>query len=98
MNTRAVTRQPPPAAQNPPVQEDDRSEDDDSGSDTPKTQSRQEKQPMVTDETAIEPLPSSRESSREPPDLEGKETDIETVQETISALKKEITNLTYKIV
>ena len=53
---------------------------------------------MITDETTREPMPSSQESSPEPLNLEGDETDIETVKEIISALKKEITNLTYKII
>ena len=80
------------------TQEDHRSEDEDIGSNILVPQSQQEEQPMITTETTFEPLPSSQESPQEPPILEGDEMNIETVKETICALRKEITNLTYQII
>ena len=102
MNTRAVTRHSarlPLAAPNPPDQEDNRSEEtEDIGSNISATQSQSEEQPMIINETAPELLPPSQESTQESPNLEADETNIQTIKETISARKKEMTNLTYKIV
>ena len=73
-----------PAAHNLPTQEEHRLEDNESGLDTPITQSQQNKPPLITDDTTPESLPSSQESSLKHRNLEGNETDMDTVQEMIS--------------
>ena len=81
-----------------PIQEDRSSEYNNTESDNPTPRPKRKKQPLIPDDTIVNPPPPPQESSPEPPNLEGVQRDSKTIEETITAIKKEITNLTYKII
>ena len=101
-NTKIVTRhthQPRPSTQYPPECEDRRFKNpENTGPITHATTSQREERPAIINKPAIEPLPASQESSQEPSNPETDDTNIQTLKDTISVLRKEGINLSYKIV
>ena len=100
MNTKAVTRQPTQlhlSTQYPPRCEDSKSKNN-KGLNISATPSQHEERPTIATEPAPDHLPMSRESAHEPSNSEAEKTSIQTLKDTISTLRKEVINLSYKIV
>ena len=97
--TKKLAHQPHPPAQYPPEHEDGKSKNsENTGPIVPTNTTQREELPAIMNEPATELLPVSGEPVQEPPNSENDEINTETLKDTISALRKEGINLSYKIV